>query len=126
MYFPFQKVLDGMFNIYQSIFGLKFEKIAAPYKWIDDLQLYARHRFRNRRAAGMFYLDMFPREGKFNHFAQFDIISGKLLPNGKYQRPTVALLCNFPPACRRHTLTDDAPGRGNACSTNSAMRCIPL
>src|SRR5205823_5282703 len=47
---------------------------------------------------GMFYLDMFPREGKFNHFAQFDIISGKLLPNGKYQRPTVALLCNFPPA----------------------------
>ena len=46
---------------------------------------------------GMFYLDMFPREGKFNHFAQFDIISGKLLPDGKYQRPTVALLCNFPP-----------------------------
>ena len=37
------------------------------------------------------------REGKFNHFAQFDIISGKLLPDGKYQRPTVALLCNFPP-----------------------------
>src|SRR5881296_3378511 len=39
-YFPFQKVLDGMFNIYQSIFGLKFEKVTAPYKWIDDLQLY--------------------------------------------------------------------------------------
>jgi thimet oligopeptidase len=46
----------------------------------------------------MFYLDMFPREGKFNHFAQFDVISGKLLPDGKYQRPTVALICNFPPA----------------------------
>src|SRR5437762_3048485 len=39
-FFPFQKVLDGMFNIYQSIFGLKFEKITAPYKWIDDLELY--------------------------------------------------------------------------------------
>src|SRR6266545_375759 len=39
-YFPFQKVLDGMFKIYQCIFGLKFEKIAVPYKWIDDLQLY--------------------------------------------------------------------------------------
>ena len=36
---------------------------------------------------GMFYLDMFPREGKFNHFAQFDIICGKLRPDGKYQRP---------------------------------------
>jgi thimet oligopeptidase len=97
-YFPFQKVLDGMFNIYQSIFGLKFEKIAAPYKWVDDLQLYVVTDSATGEPLGMFYLDMFPREGKFNHFAQFDIISGKLLSNGKYQRPTVALLCNFPPA----------------------------
>jgi oligopeptidase A len=97
-YFPFQKVLDGMFNIYQSIFGLKFEKIVAPQKWIDDLQLYLVTDSATGEPLGMFYLDMFPREGKFNHFAQFDIISGKLLPNGKYQRPTVALLCNFPPA----------------------------
>jgi len=97
-YFPFQKVLDGMFNIYQSIFGLKFEKIAAPYKWINDLQLYVVTDSATGEPLGMFYLDMFPREGKFNHFAQFVIISGKLLPNGKYQRPTVALLCNFPPA----------------------------
>src|SRR4026209_2281404 len=97
-YFPFQKVLVGMFNIYQSIFGLKFEKIAAPYKWIDDLQLYLVTDSATGEPLGMFYLDMFPHEGKFNHFAQFVSISGKLLPNGKYQRPTVALLCNFPPA----------------------------
>ncbi|MFL6501803.1 MAG: M3 family metallopeptidase [Candidatus Udaeobacter sp.] len=97
-YFPFQKVLDGMFNIYQSIFGLKFEKIVAPHKWIDDLQLYLVTDSATGEPLGMFYLDMFPREGKFNHFAQFVVISGKLLPNGKYQRPTVALLCNFPPA----------------------------
>src|SRR5215467_5595024 len=96
-YFPFQKVLDGMFSIYQNIFGLKFEKITAPYKWIDDLQLYLVTDAASGEPLGMFYLDMFPREGKFNHFAQFDIISGKLLPDGKYQRPTVALLCNFPP-----------------------------
>jgi thimet oligopeptidase len=97
-YFPFQKVLDGMFNIYQNIFGLKFEKIAAPYKWVNDLQLYVVTDSTTGEPLGIFYLDMFPREGKFNHFAQFDIISGKLLPNGKYQRPTVALLCNFPPS----------------------------
>src|SRR3984893_16772629 len=96
-FFPFQKVLEGMFNVYQSIFGLKFEKIAAPYKWIGDLQLYLVTDAGTSEPLGMFYLDMFPREGKFNHFAQFDIISGKLLPDGKYQRPTVALLCNFPP-----------------------------
>jgi thimet oligopeptidase len=96
-FFPYQKVLDGMFNIYQSIFGLKFEKISAPYKWVDDLQLYMVTDAASGEPLGMFYLDMFPRDGKFNHFAQFDIICGKLQPDGHYQRPTVALLCNFPP-----------------------------
>jgi len=96
-FFPFQKVLEGMFNIYQSIFGLKFEKIAAPFKWVDDLQFYMVTDNATGEPLGMFYLDMFPRDGKFNHFAEFGIISGKQLADGKYQRPVCALLCNFPP-----------------------------
>ncbi|HVF72048.1 MAG TPA: M3 family metallopeptidase [Chthoniobacterales bacterium] len=96
-FFPLQKTLEGMFTVYQSIFGLKFEKIAVPQKWVDDLQLYAVSDSASGAPLGMFYLDMFPREGKFNHFAQFEIIGGKQLGDGKYQRPTVALLCNFPP-----------------------------
>ncbi len=97
VYFPFQRTLEGMFNIYQSIFGLKFTKIIAPEKWVNDLQLYMVTDAASGQPLGMFYLDMFPREGKFNHFAEFGIVPGKLLPDGKYQRPTVALLCNFPP-----------------------------
>ncbi len=96
-FFPFQKVLEGMFNIYQDIFGMKFEQITPPYKWVDDLQLYVVTDSATGEPMGMFYLDMFPREGKFNHFAEFEIIGGKLMADGKYQRPTVALLCNFPP-----------------------------
>jgi thimet oligopeptidase len=97
VYFPFQRTLEGMFNIYQSIFGLKFTKIIAPEKWVNDLQLYMVTDAAGGQPLGMFYLDMFPREGKFNHFAEFGIVPGKLLADGKYQRPTVALLCNFPP-----------------------------
>jgi Zn-dependent oligopeptidase len=97
VYFPYQQVVDGMFAIYQNIFGLKFERIEPPYKWVDDLQLYAVSDSSSGEPLGLFYFDMFPREGKFNHFAQFDIIGGKQLPDGKYQRPTVTLLCNFPP-----------------------------
>jgi thimet oligopeptidase len=96
VYFPYQRVLEGMFSIYQRIFGLKFEQVEAPCKWIGDLQLYAVSDSQTGEPLGLFYLDMFPREGKYNHFAQFDIIQGKLLPDGKYQRPTVALICNFP------------------------------
>jgi thimet oligopeptidase len=96
VYFPYERVLDGMFRIYQKIFGLKFERVEAPYKWIGDLQLYAVSDAKTDEPLGLFYLDMFPREGKYNHFAQFDLVRGKLLPGGKYQRPTVALICNFP------------------------------
>jgi thimet oligopeptidase len=97
VYFPFQQTLEGMFKIYQNIFGLKFTQIEAPQKWVDDLQLYLVADAASGQPLGLFYLDMFPRDGKFNHFAEFGIVPGMLLPNGKYQRPTVALLCNFPP-----------------------------
>ncbi len=97
VYFPYQRVLDGMFAIYQHIFGLKFQRMDPPYKWIDDLQLYAVSDAKTGEPLGMFYLDMFPREGKYHHFAQFGIIEGKLLPDGTYQRPVCALICNFPP-----------------------------
>ncbi|PWU10503.1 MAG: hypothetical protein C5B50_25430 [Verrucomicrobia bacterium] len=100
VYFPYDRVLEGMFRIYQSIFGLKFEQVEPPYKWVDSLQLYAVSDSQTGEPMGLFYLDMFPREGKYNHFAQFGIIEGKLLPSGKYQRPTVALICNFPPPAK--------------------------
>ena len=96
VYFPYQRVLDGMFNIYQTIFGLKFERVEPPYKWIGDLQLYAVSDAQTGEPLGLFYLDMFPREGKYHHFAHFRLIEGKALASGKYQRPTVALICNFP------------------------------
>jgi len=96
VYFPYQQVLDGMFNVYQSIFGLKFERVEPRYKWIGDLQLYTVSDAQTGEPLGLFYLDMFPREGKYNHFAQFRLIEGKVMASGKYQRPTVALICNFP------------------------------
>lgn len=97
VYFPYEKALQGMFDVYQSIFGLRFQKLDAPDKWVDGLELYAVSDSETSEPLGLFYLDMFPREGKFNHFAQFGIIEGKRLPGGQYQRPTVALVCNFPP-----------------------------
>lgn len=97
VYFPYQQVLNGMFAIYQRIFGLKFEQVNPPYKWIGDLQMYAVSDAQTGEPLGLFYLDMFPREGKYNHFAEFGIVEGKLLPDGTYQRPVCALICNFPP-----------------------------
>ncbi len=96
VYFPYEKVLDGMFNIYQHIFRVAITPVDVQAKWVDDLKTFAVSDSKTGEPLGILYLDMFPREGKYNHFAQFGIIEGKRLSDGKYQRPTVALICNFP------------------------------
>ncbi|MBT5706342.1 MAG: hypothetical protein HOI66_08475, partial [Verrucomicrobia bacterium] len=95
-FFPYDGALEGMFQTYERIFGLSFSQLEPPYKWVDDLQLFLVSDAKTDEPLGTFYLDMFPRKGKFNHFAQFGLIDGKRLPSGEYQRPCVALICNFP------------------------------
>jgi Zn-dependent oligopeptidase len=98
VYFPYARTLRGMFDIYETIFGLRIVELAGGYyKWQADLKLYGVTDARTGQPLGAFYLDMFPRDGKYNHFAQFPIIPGKRLPDGRYQRPIAALICNFPP-----------------------------
>lgn len=106
-FFPLQRTLDGMFAIYQRIFGLKFERVAAPYQWVDDLQLWAVSDAQTGEPLGFFYLDLFPREGKYHHFAVFPLIDGNRGETGVYQRPVVAMVCNFtPPSGDKPSLLD--------------------
>ena len=97
VYFPFDRVLDGMFKIYERIFQIEIRPVAAPIGYQSDLKLYAVLDQQTHQPLGLFYLDLFPRPGKYNHFANFTLINGGLLPDGKYQRPVVDLICNFPP-----------------------------
>ena len=106
-FFPLQRTLDGMFRIYQRIFGLQFARVTAPYQWVDDLQLWAVSDASSGEPLGFFYLDLFPREGKYHHFAVFPLISGHRTANGDHQRPVVAMVCNFtPPAEGKPSLLD--------------------
>ena len=97
IYFPYEKVLQGMFSVYERVFGIRIQKVEPPSKYSEDLRLYEVIDKNSDAPLGMFYMDMFPRAGKFNHFANFPIIDGKRLENGMYQRPTTSLICNFPP-----------------------------
>ncbi|MBP6507480.1 MAG: Zn-dependent oligopeptidase [Opitutaceae bacterium] len=97
VYFPYEAVLRGMFGIYQDIFGLKFTEVEPPYTWAPGVKLFVVEDSATKELLGQFYLDMFPREGKYNHFANFPQQQGRLLPGGKFELPLAALLCNFPP-----------------------------
>lgn len=38
-YFPIQRVLSGMFDIYQRLLGVTFTKIAEPPVWHEDVTM---------------------------------------------------------------------------------------
>lgn len=97
VYFPLEQTLAGMFDIFEEIFQIRIDRLDAPWVWYDGVTLHAVSDAETGEPMGLFYLDMFPREGKYNHFAQFGIIDGKQLRNGQYQRPVCALVCNFTP-----------------------------
>ncbi|HEY0966741.1 MAG TPA: M3 family metallopeptidase [Opitutaceae bacterium] len=97
VFFPYDATLAGMFRIYESIFGLTFAEVQPPQIWFPDVKLYLVTDTATRQPMGMFYLDMFPREGKYNHFACFGIRDQRTLDDGRTVLPLVSLVCNFPP-----------------------------
>ncbi len=96
-YFEYYNTLESMFEIYERIFKIKINKIKAPYLWDKEVELIELIDTTTQKPLGFVYLDMFPRPetGKSNHFSMARIKNGKLLANGRYQRPVVALICNF-------------------------------
>jgi len=97
-FFPLETVLQGMFGLVQKLFGLDFEeqKSGNFYRWSDEVRLFKVTSGKND-PIGYFYLDLFPRTGKYGHAAAFGLTPGKLLSSGNYQRPVAAMICNFPP-----------------------------
>ena len=97
VYFPLDRTLAGMFGVYEKIFGITIRPMDPPWVWFAGVSLYAVRDAQTGEPLGLVYFDLYPREGKYNHFAQFDITGGKRLRNGQYQRPVCALVCNFTP-----------------------------
>lgn len=94
-YFPLQQVLDGMFELTSEMFDITFEEITGFDTWHDDVKLYAIHEADTGEEIARFYLDLFPREGKYGHAAEFPLIRSRLLEDGTYQNPSCAMVANF-------------------------------
>lgn len=94
-YFPIEHVMSGMFDIYQKLLGVQFvEEKSAPI-WHPQVKAFRVKR--KEETVAFFYVDLFPREGKYNHFAAFDLILGHEMPDGTYRTPVAAIVGNFTP-----------------------------
>jgi metallopeptidase MepB len=109
-YFPLQTSISGMLKIFEELFGLVFveiigddrEKLAEGGKgsdivWHEDVQIFSVWDDEGEGSGfvGYLYLDLFPRNGKYGHAANFNLQPGYIDENGKRRYPATALVCNF-------------------------------
>lgn len=110
-YFPLPKVLEGLFGVIQTLFGVKIESSDLP-TWHADVQSFSVKNAENRIVA-YFYLDPYARPGKRGGAWMDDARGRRVLPNGEIQVPVAYLVCNFAPpvkvdgVLRQPTITHD-------------------
>jgi thimet oligopeptidase len=97
-YFEMQNTIDGIFTVYQKLYNLSFVEDKNASVWQQDVKAYSVFDNATKQIIGYFYLDLFPRENKYNHFGCFGLTGSKTYPNGKKQMHCAALVCNFPPS----------------------------
>ncbi len=88
-YLPYQQVRDGLFALCEELFGIRFQRIEIPNLWHPTVEVY--DVTEEGRPLGRCYLDLVPRDGKYNHAACFSVREGL----GEVQLPQAALVCNF-------------------------------
>lgn len=92
-YFQLDKVLHGVFEVANKLYGLGFEKIITIDTYHPDVLTY-KVTDKNRELVSIFYADFFPRKGKRNG-AWMTSFKGQWKKEGTNSRPHISIVCNF-------------------------------
>jgi len=97
-YFPSAHVIQEVLRIYESLLGLTFHTVATDDKWHPDVQVFCVNDTKTNRFLGTFYLDLFPRPGKFGHACVVNLINTHYRyyrDGGSGKMDYSAMLCNL-------------------------------
>jgi len=94
-YFPMEVVTAGMMDIYQRILGLKFTRLEGGEVWHEEVEMWQVDDVETKETIGYFYLDLYPRDGKYGHACMMQLQPACLDKEGHRQKSVVVMLCNF-------------------------------
>ena len=97
-YFPTDKSVQYAIRLAERLYGIKFVERSVP-TWHEDVRYYDVFEQGGKKDSGKVgafiggvYLDLYPREGKYNHAAAFAVRAGSTLAQ---RTPISALVTNF-------------------------------
>lgn len=93
-YFPFERVVQGMFDCFGPLFGIRFAEEKDAEVWATGVKLYRVINTADDRTLAFIYLDMFPRDGKYGHMMMVPLIAGQI-KGQEYTVPVTAIVGNF-------------------------------
>ena len=93
-YFPENKVLNGLFEVIQRLFGLTITERKNVDKWHDDVRFFEIFDSADNH-RGSFYLDLYARAKKRGGAWMDECRVRRYRLNGELQLPVAYLTCNF-------------------------------
>ena len=95
-YFPAENVKVVTMEIYQELLGLVFKKLPEAQTWHPEATAYEVRDKASKDLLGHFYLDLYPRDDKFNHAAAFTLLKRSKI-QGQLTLAAAAMVTNFNP-----------------------------
>lgn len=92
-YFEVESVKEGLLELTADLYGLTIRRVDLPV-WHEEVEAY--ELYEGSRPLGRLYLDLYPRENKFQHAAVFGVRPSKRLADDSRVLPITTLVCNFP------------------------------
>jgi len=93
-YFQVENCMDGIFTIANKLYNVYFEQRTDIPVYHEDVVVYE-VKDKDDQHVGIFYVDLYPREGKRNGAWKTAYKSQRVF-NGQDERPHIAIVCNFP------------------------------
>ncbi len=93
-YFPESKVVSGLFEVVNRLFGIRITEKTGVDVWHQDVKFFDVFD-QEGELRGSFYLDLYARAKKRGGAWMDDCVGRRQLANGDIQLPVAYLTCNF-------------------------------
>jgi oligopeptidase A len=93
-YFPQSKVMEGLFSLVNTLFGMRVEELDGVDVWHKDVQCFCIIDETNS-VRGIIYTDLYARPNKQGGAWMDSLQSRMKLQDGRIQLPIATLTCNF-------------------------------